>query len=286
MRLKISHVTTYSYDSPDHYALLQLRVTPRGGRGQKVIDWTSTITGGTKQVSFNDQFNNHVDLVLVDRDATTVEIRSEGIIETEDNAGVIGPNSGLAPVWMFTASTPATTLGPNLRKLVTQARRIEAENDLDRMHRLSAMILEQVPWRTGSTDSMTTAETALEAGEGVCQDHAHIMIAVARALGYAARYVSGYLLMEDRTEQDASHAWCEVCLDPLGWVGFDVSNGISPDDRYVRVALGLDYADASPIKGHRMGSGNEAMNVHLQVAQEPDQTQGQSGQQAQQQTSS
>jgi transglutaminase-like putative cysteine protease len=285
MRLKISHVTTYSYDAPDHYALLQLRVTPRSGHGQKVIDWTSTITGGTKQVSFTDQFNNHVDLVLVDRDATTVEIRSEGIVETEDHAGVIGPNSGLAPVWMFTASTPATTPGPTLRKLVTQARRIEAENDLDRMHRLSAMILEQVPWRTGSTDTMTTAETALEAGEGVCQDHAHIMIAVARALGYAARYVSGYLLMEGQTEQEASHAWCEVCLDPLGWVGFDVSNGISPDDRYVRVALGLDYADASPIKGHRMGSGAEAMNVRLQVAQQPDQTQGQSGQAQQQSTS-
>ncbi|MFU8881464.1 MAG: transglutaminase family protein [Rhodobacterales bacterium] len=284
MRLKISHVTTYSYDAPDHYALLQLRMTPRSGHGQKVIDWTSTITGGTKQLSFADQFNNHVDLVLVDRDATVVEVRSEGVIETEDRAGVIGPNNGLAPVWMFTATTPSTSPGPALRKLVTLARKIAADNDLDRMHRLSATILEMVPWRTGSTDTMTTAEAALDAGTGVCQDHAHIMIAVARALGYAARYVSGYLLIDGQTEQDASHAWCEVYLDPLGWVGFDVSNGISPDDRYVRVAIGLDYVDASPINGHRMGSGAEAMNVRLQVAQQPDQTQHQSGQ-AQQQSS-
>lgn len=284
MRLKISHVTTYSYDSPDHYALLQLRVTPAGGHGQTVIDWTSTITGGTKQVSFADQFANHVDLVLVDRDATVVEVRSEGVIETKDCAGVIGPNNALAPVWLFTASTPSTALGPALRKLVTQARKIEADNDLDRMHRISAMILDMVPYRTGSTDSMTTAETALEAGEGVCQDHAHIMIAVARALGYPARYVSGYLFMDGQTEQDASHAWCEICVEPLGWVGFDVSNGISPDDRYVRVALGMDYVDASPIHGHRMGSGAEAMNVRLHVAEQTDQTQGQAGQ-AQQQTS-
>lgn len=284
MRLKISHVTTYSYDSPDHYALLQLRVTPTSGHGQTVVDWTSTITGGTKQLSFPDQFNNHVDLVLVDRDATVVEVRSEGVIVTEDRAGVIGPNNGLAPVWLFTASTPSTAPGPALRKLVTQARKIEADSDLDRMHRVSAMILDLVPWRTGSTDSMTTAETALEAGEGVCQDHAHIMIAVARALGYPARYVSGYLFMDGQTEQDASHAWCEICLDPLGWVGFDVSNGISPDDRYVRVALGMDYVDAAPIHGHRMGSGAESMNVRLQVAQQADQTQGQAGQ-AQQQTS-
>ena len=285
MRLKISHVTTYSYDAPDHYALLQLRLTPRNGCGQKVLDWTTTISGGQKELGFTDQHGNHVDLVLVDRDATTVEIRCDGTIETEDRAGVIGPNNAMAPVWLYEAPTPATTPGPLLRKLVTQARRLEAENDLDRMHRLSALILQTVPWRTGSTDASTTAEAALEAGTGVCQDHAHIMIAAARAMGYAARYVSGYLLIDGQTEQEASHAWCEVCLDPLGWVGFDVSNGISPDDRYVRVALGLDYADAAPIHGHRMGSGNEAMNVHLQVARQTDQSQSQSGQ-AQQQTSS
>jgi|32_taG_2_1085360.scaffolds.fasta_scaffold06212_2 transglutaminase-like putative cysteine protease len=284
MRLKISHVTTYTYDSPDHYALLQLRMTPRSGHGQRVLDWTTSITGGTKELSFSDQYANNVDLLLVDRDATTVEIRSEGTVEVEDRAGVIGPNNGLAPVWLFTAATPATAPGPQLRKLATQARRMEAENDLDRMHRLSAAILDAVPWATGRTDASTTAEAALDAGTGVCQDHAHIMIAVARLLGYPARYVSGYLMMDGQVDQNASHAWCEICLDPLGWVGFDISNGISPDDRYVRVALGLDYADAAPVHGHRMGSGVEAMKVHLQVARQPDQTQSQSGQ-AQQQSS-
>ncbi len=285
MRLKISHVTTYSYGTPDHYALLQLRMTPRNGCGQKVIDWTTTITGGQKELGFTDQHGNHVDLVLVDSDAVTVEIRCEGTVETEDRAGVIGPDTAMAPVWLYETPTPSTTPGPLLRKLVTQARRLEAENDLDRMHRLSALILQTVPWRTGSTNASTTAEAALEAGEGVCQDHTHIMIAAARAMGYPARYVSGYLLMDGQTEQEASHAWCEICLDSLGWVGFDISNGISPDDRYVRVALGLDYVDAAPIHGHRMGSGTEAMNVHLQVARQADQRQVQSGQ-AQQQSSS
>jgi transglutaminase-like putative cysteine protease len=285
MRLNISHVTTYTYDSPDHYALLQLRMTPRSGHGQQVLDWTTTITGGHKELGFTDQHGNHVDLVQVDRDATTVEIHSTGTVEIEDRAGVIGPNSGLAPAWLYTTATPATTAGPLLRKLVTQARRLEAENDLDRMHRLSALILSNLPWATGRTDAGTSAEAALEAGTGVCQDHAHVMIACARAMGYPARYVSGYLMMDGQTEQEASHAWCEVCLDPLGWVGFDVSNGISPDDRYVRVALGLDYAEAAPVHGHRMGSGAEAMNVRLQVKPETAQTQAQAGQ-AQQQTSS
>ena len=93
------------------------------------------------------------------------------------------------------------------------------------------------------------------------------MIAAARLLGYPARYVSGYLLMDGQTHQDATHAWCEIWTKGLGWVGFDVSNGISPDARYVRVATGRDYADAAPILGIRHGQGAENLHVSLQVQQ-------------------
>jgi transglutaminase-like putative cysteine protease len=86
-------------------------------------------------------------------------------------------------------------------------------------------------------------------------------------LGYPARYVSGYLLMNDRVDQDAGHGWAEVHAQGLGWVGFDVSNGYSPDERYVRVATGLDYREAAPIAGITFGRGNEAMTVTLQVQQ-------------------
>jgi len=101
----------------------------------------------------------------------------------------------------------------------------------------------------------------------VCQDHAHIFITLARMLGYPARYVSGYLMMNDRVEQDATHAWAEAHIAGLGWVGFDVSNAISPDERYVRVATGLDYREAAPISGLLVGAGTEEMAVTLQVQQ-------------------
>ena len=113
----------------------------------------------------------------------------------------------------------------------------------------------------------STAEDALAAGRGVCQDHAHVFVAAARHLGHPARYVSGYLMLDDRVEQDASHAWAEVWIEGLGWVGFDVSNGISPDERYVGVARGLDYRDAAPISGVRFGSGEEELHVSVQVQQ-------------------
>ena len=94
-----------------------------------------------------------------------------------------------------------------------------------------------------------------------------MFVAAARAMGYPARYVSGYLLMDDRTDQDAAHAWAEAHVEALGWVGFDVSNGISPDERYVRVATGLDYGEAAPVFGLRRGAGAENMSVALQIQQ-------------------
>jgi transglutaminase-like putative cysteine protease len=83
-----------------------------------------------------------------------------------------------------------------------------------------------------------------------------------------ARYVSGYLMMNDRVHQDASHAWAEAHVEGVGWVGFDVSNGISPDARYVRVATGLDYREAAPISGLRFGQGGEALSIDIQVQQQ------------------
>jgi len=266
--LRITHVTTYTYDQPVHYALQQLRLVPRSGHGQTVLDWSSTITGGTKQASFSDQFVNHTELVKVDPGATRIEIRSEGTVEVEDNHGVIGTHKGFAPLWLFETPTPTTTPGPAIRALARQLKSETEELDpLAQLHALSEMILTQVAYETGRTNSDTTAEAALTAGHGVCQDHAQIMIAAARQLGHPARYVSGYLMMNDRVDQDASHAWCEIWTEALGWVGFDVSNGICPDARYVRVATGRDYRDAAPIMGIRQGAGDEHLQVSLQVQQ-------------------
>jgi len=265
MRLKINHVTSYTYNQPVHYALQQLRLIPRTGHGQEVVAWTSTITGGSKQVSFDDQFNNHVELVLADEGVTRIEIASEGIVELEDRQGVVGPHKGYAPLWLFSEPTAMTAPGATLRKLVRELP--DEASGVAQMHALSSAILEQVRYHTGQTNITTTAEDALVAGHGVCQDHAHIMIACARLMGLPARYVSGYLLMDGLVEQDASHAWCEVWLEGLGWVGFDVSNGICPDTRYVRVATGRDYRDAAPIRGLRQGTGDESLHVALQVQQ-------------------
>jgi hypothetical protein len=192
----------------------------------------------------------------------------KGLVEVENRFGVIGKHAGYAPLWLFEGATPLTAAGNNVRKLAGHIRSEFSDlEEIETLHRLSAEIANLVAYETGKTDSSTTAEVALASGRGVCQDHAHIMIATARELGFPARYISGYLFMDGRVEQDASHAWCEIWTKSLGWVGFDVSNGISPDDRYVRVASGRDYTDAAPILGIRHGAGSEDLHVALQVQQ-------------------
>ena len=103
---------------------------------------------------------------------------------------------------------------------------------------------------------------------GVCQDHAHIFIGCCRSVGIPSRYVSGYLLLDEVEQQTAMHAWAEAFVPSLGWVGFDVSNGISPDTKYVRIAQGRDYIDVAPVKGTIFGGLEEVMSVNLIVQQQ------------------
>lgn len=266
MRLRISHRTSYHYDTPVHFALQQLRKTPRLSPMQSIVNWNVSLEGANQELSFTDQHANHVILSSIEPGQSEMTILCEGEIDTHQTHGVHGFEAQHAPLWYYRRQTPATFVGPELRKLLGALG--EEESDLTRMHTLSALIRDRVAYETGRTEVTTTAEEALKAGHGVCQDHTHIFIAAARAIGFPARYICGYLMMDDRIEQDAEHAWAEVFLADIGWVGFDVSNVISPDERYVRVASGLDYKEAAPVSGMRFGGSAETFSVSLQVEQQ------------------
>lgn len=266
MRLTVTHKTSYHYGAPVSYALQQLRLMPKDSTGQTVINWQTHIEGGRKQVSYTDQHRNHVDLISFDEGADAITVTSTGEVEITLKSGIVGKHIGLAPLWLFKRQTALTKPGPNLRKLADHWGKQE-KDAISCLHGLSAAIHETVSYEIGQTDAETTAETALTEGAGVCQDHAHIFISAARHMGFPARYVSGYLMMNDRIDQDASHAWVEVHVSDIGWVGFDVSNGIAPDERYIRVATGLDYHEAAPVSGMRFGEAEENMIVSLQVQQ-------------------
>lgn len=265
MRLAISHRTRYDYDDPVVHALQRLRLTPKATGGQRILDWSLKLEGARRELEYDDHNHNTTTLVSVEPGVTAVEIVCEGVVETDDRAGVIGRHGGHLPLWHFEQQSPLTKPGPAMRTLIAG---LDAQaNRLAALHSLSARILDVVHYETGRTDSTTTGEEAVEAGRGVCQDHTHIFLGCARQLGIPARYVSGYLMMGDRTEQEAGHAWAEAFVAGLGWVGFDVANGISPDARYVRVATGRDYQAAAPITGISTGGSGHHMHVALEVSQ-------------------
>lgn len=265
MRLRISHQTQYSYDSPLPYALQRIRLCPQSGPTQDVFSWKMDVLGAKEEVRFNDHFGNDTRLFSVTPGTSQVSILASGEVEVKDVSGVLGPHSGDAPLWLFQQETALTQHGPIATELLNgDERKVDL---LEQLHDLSARIRQRVSYRVGATDASTTAEEALNMGEGVCQDHTHIFLSTARRLGVPARYVSGYLMLDDTVQQVATHAWAEAHIDGLGWVGFDVSNGISPDDRYTRIAVGRDYRDAMPFSGIRVGLAQELLEVHITVEQ-------------------
>lgn len=264
MRLKITHRTEYRYDMPVGYGLQRFRLVPLAGPTQAVISWNLTIEGAREEARFVDPFGNDTRLVSMEGAPHLVAVEARGVVETFDTAGITGPHQGFAPLWLFRRQTALTTPGPALQAFAEQ---LPSGEDIALLHAVVNQLADKVAYVPGSTTSTTTAEEALTLGSGVCQDHAHIFLTIARMLGFPARYISGYLMMDSGSEQVASHAWAEVHVGSLGWVGFDVSNRISPDQRYVRIATGRDFRDASPVSGIRLGQAAEELAVRISVEQ-------------------
>ena len=168
------------------------------------------------------------------------------------------------PPLVFLRETALTRCDTALRTFAEQAG--QGANLLDRLHALLATVHQEMTFETARTDSGTSAAEAFALRHGVCQDLAHIFVGAARWLGAPARYVSGHLARGDgQIDQEAGHAWAEAYVEGLGWVGFDPANGVCPTDAYVRVATGLDYLGAAPVRGSRYGGSGEHLEVKLRV---------------------
>jgi transglutaminase-like putative cysteine protease len=266
--LSITHKTRYSFTGGVVHGLQRLRLKPKTSHGQQVLDWTMDVSGAVPQAEYDDEHNNHVALVSIEPGATEVIITCRGTVSTQDSNGVIGVHSGHMPLWCFLRPTSLTKAGNKVRALVAS---VEADkgNPLEFLHALAVKVADEVEYVPGATHVKTTAEQALAAGKGVCQDHAHIFISAGRLLDIPMRYVGGYLKLDHSDTQEAGHGWAEAHVEGLGWVGFDVSNRLCPDDRYVRVATGCDYGQAAPVTGLAVGAGETVLDVDLSVGEKP-----------------
>lgn len=265
MRLTVDHVTRYRYDAPVRSVVQSHRLMPSSFAGQKVLDWEITVEGGLKGARHRDGAGDVVQGWTIAGPVTEVTVRVRGSVETEDTAGVLrGHRETVTPDCYLRETTP-TKADVALGAL---ADAVAAPDALALAHALSAAIADAIAYRPGVTHAHTTAAEALALGEGVCQDHAHALIACARHRGLPARYVSGYLFSDaDGQAHEAAHAWGEIHVAGLGWIGFDPANRCCPDARYIRLGSGFDAQDAAPIRGISRGGGHEDMDVTVAILQ-------------------
>lgn len=265
MRLTVDHVTRYLYDQPARLVVQSHRLWPSDFAGQKLVEWQVTVAGGQKGAAFRDGAGDLVQGWSVPGPVSEVTVHVEGVVETTDLSGVLqGHRETIAPEVYLRATLPTRTD----TALVALAETATGGDNLALAHALSLAVADAIAFRPGVTHAHTTAAEALALGEGVCQDHAHALIAVARARGLPGRYVSGYLFSDaSGAAHEAAHAWAELHIAGLGWVGFDPANRSCPDARYIRLGSGYDAQDAAPIRGIARGAGREAMDVTVAVLQ-------------------
>jgi transglutaminase-like putative cysteine protease len=264
MRLKVYHATRYDYDSLPSHVVQRLHLEPVDFAGQRTVNWTITVPGSKDALRYQDGFGNWVHLVTFSPDNASVAIIAEGEVETEDTVGVVKGLLPAVPEAVFLRMTPATQ--PDKRLSDFASGFSGQKVGLDLAHAIMQAVHGTVAYELGSSNAHTTAAQAFAEKRGVCQDHAHIMLAICRSVGIPARYVTGYLVTGQGSSSTAAHAWAELFIADLGWVGFDASNGQCPTAHYVRVAAGHDAASISPVKGSRRGaSGPEHLRVEVRV---------------------
>lgn len=279
MLLQIDHITRYSYSEPASGIVQKLRLTPRACDTQQVVSWRIDVDADGRMMQSTDAYGNICHVFYADKAVDGLVLHVTGTIITNDTGGLVnGSEEPMAPL-MFRRTTALTAITPGLAGFAETFRR---DAPVETLHALMLGVNERMQFEPGITDVVTDADTAFRMGRGVCQDLSQIFIAGARHLGFPARYVSGHYAATDYPEQEAAHAWAEAYVPNLGWVAFDPTHGVCATESHVRVAVGLDSLEASPVRGSRRGGGLEslAVGVHGRQGQNQGQTQGQSQAQA------
>lgn len=256
MRLSISHETTYHYDDQVRASIQYLRLTPHDSERQQVLNWQLSLPRPVRaQV---DPFGNILHVLTLDEPHEAIVIGARGQVEIDEKREAEHESQSSLPFLRFTRLTEADEA---IRAFAVEQtnKRTDRHALIDLMQALNQRIV----YTPGSTAVDTSAAQAFANGAGVCQDHTHAFLACARSIGVPARYVSGYLY-SDSSEHLASHAWAEAWIDDA-WYSFDVTNQLSIPERHLKLAVGLDYLDACPVRGMRRGGGCEHMHAKVLV---------------------
>lgn len=267
MRIRISHETRYFYDAPAGGVIQTLRLTPRNHDGQYVVHWRIDVTEDCRLDVHEDAFGNITHTFTADGPFAELGVQVEGEVDVQNTAGIVRGTIERFPPSLYLRATPLTEADSAIADFARELHGT-ADDTLALLHALLSRLHADITFDTDLTHPATTAAEAFALKHGVCQDLTHIFIAAARLLGIPARYVGGYFHRADgMTQQDAGHAWAEAHVPSIGWVAFDPANGLCATESHVRVAVGLDYLGAAPVRGARRGGGVESMSVKVLVDQ-------------------
>ena len=260
----IRHLTRFRYKNPVSESIMETRMHPRSDHSQHCLSFSLSVSPRCRVFSYRDHYGNNVQHFDIPGEHDQLVIVAESLVEQQIQMDV---PAFLAPdAWdaldavvadgdygeMLLPSTFAQPT-PALLELARKLNVVRRDDPLMVVHELNKSIYEYFEYVPRSTRVDSPIDEAIASHQGVCQDFAHTMIALLRQIGIPARYVSGYLYRgredHDRSLPDASHAWVEVLLPHLNWVGIDPTNDLIAYNRHIRTAVGLDYADVPPTHG-------------------------------------
>ena len=281
MFYSIRHITRFRYSNPVRESVMELRMQPRSEGPQSLRNFQIATNPRSQLYAYTDHLGNAVYHFNVLREHEELRIEVQSVVEMAQFAAqperldalewdrynafnLTGDQYDLLEPSRFARFTPALEAFVAAQDLSRPA-----ADPLTALKALSAKIRGAFDYEPGATHVHSPIEHALAQKRGVCQDFAHIMIAVARSWGIPTRYVSGYLHHrrkdQDRSADDATHAWVECYLPSLGWVGFDPTNDIMARERHIRAAVGRDYADVPPTRGTFKGGAESELAIAVSV---------------------
>jgi transglutaminase-like putative cysteine protease len=281
MLLEVRHVTQYQYDQTVRESVMEVWMQPQRGVSQRLVSFELELDPAAQLFSYADPFGNAVYHFDVPQPHDRLTITARSAVETQAPAAlpdaldqgewdrlrsdfVRGDNFEFLHPHAFARETPALHAFLADKDL----NRLRHRDPLTAVRLLSKAIYESFEYEAGVTRADSPIDHVLETRKGVCQDFAHVMIATCRSWGIPARYVSGYLFTDkkaDRSDPDATHAWVEVFLPSLRWIGFDPTNNIDAGERHIACAVGRDYSDVPPSRGVYKGEAESTLAVGVTV---------------------
>ncbi|HME36190.1 MAG TPA: transglutaminase family protein [Candidatus Sulfotelmatobacter sp.] len=281
MIYSVRHTTTFRYEPAVRESVMEVRLQPRSDGEQRCLSFNLAVDPPANVMQYRDFMGNVVHHFDIAEKHTVVKVTAQSAVEVQNAPAPRPADSGdwadldalvagndywemLLPSHFAQSSAP-------LEQLAGELGCERRGNPLALLTELNEAIYKLFAYVPNSTKVDSPIQDALQTRQGVCQDFAHIMIALVRRVQIPCRYVSGYMFHRDEDEQDrslegASHAWIEALVPRLGWVAFDPTNNLVGGDRHIRVAIGRDYADVPPTRGVYKGEAQSELSVAVTVS--------------------